>query len=223
MFQIFATLLNSQPKFIAYFSALHDYLHASVKFHCSCSLKAIHNFIRQSIPCIVFTFDSPRHSALTLGALIFLVALIMMPKKYWQSAAPARTSDASVSSSLEKNHKTEQGPERGRQRRRRVWWIVLAAAILLLALTLGLSLGLTLGPGHHGHGSDSESGPVVDLGYTSYQGSTYGDGVSQWLGIRYAAPPIGDLRFAAPQDPLVNSTLQRANKVCPVKQKPFIR
>ncbi|KAI1361546.1 vacuolar triacylglycerol lipase [Xylaria arbuscula] len=27
------------------------------------------------------------------------------------------------------------------------------------------------------------------------------DGVAQWLGIRYAAPPVGDLRFMPPQDP----------------------
>ncbi|KAJ5166560.1 uncharacterized protein N7482_005341 [Penicillium canariense] len=65
--------------------------------------------------------------------------------------------------------------------------------------------------------------PVVDLGYTSYEGRSLGGGISQWLGVRYAAPPVGDLRFAAPQDPLVEKGIQQANKhgdVCiPVSDK----
>lgn len=39
------------------------------------------------------------------------------------------------------------------------------------------------------------------LGYSSYNGAALPNGVTQWLGIRYAAPPLGDLRFAAPEDP----------------------
>jgi carboxylesterase type B len=39
------------------------------------------------------------------------------------------------------------------------------------------------------------------LGYSSYNGRALSNGVTQWLGIRYAAPPLGDLRFAAPEDP----------------------
>ncbi|GAB7335369.1 hypothetical protein MBLNU13_g07751t2 [Cladosporium sp. NU13] len=47
------------------------------------------------------------------------------------------------------------------------------------------------------------------LGYASYNGVALSSGVTQWLGIRYAAPPLGDLRFAAPQDPLpVNGTVE---------------
>jgi carboxylesterase type B len=41
----------------------------------------------------------------------------------------------------------------------------------------------------------------VHLDYSSYNGVALPNGVTQWLGIRYAAPPLGDLRFAAPQDP----------------------
>jgi len=41
----------------------------------------------------------------------------------------------------------------------------------------------------------------VHLGYSTYNGVALSNGVTQWLGIRYAAPPLGDLRFAAPQDP----------------------
>jgi hypothetical protein len=55
--------------------------------------------------------------------------------------------------------------------------------------------------------------PVVDLGYSKYQGNTPKDGVTQWFGIRYAAPPIGDLRFAPPKDPLKHGGIQKALKV----------
>ena len=55
--------------------------------------------------------------------------------------------------------------------------------------------------------------PVVDLGYSRYQGVPLQNGVTQWLGIRYAAPPTGSLRFAAPQDPPHNGSLQMADQV----------
>ena len=42
----------------------------------------------------------------------------------------------------------------------------------------------------------------VDLGYVQYKGSRGPNGIDRWLGMRYAAPPLGDLRFRAPQDPL---------------------
>lgn len=43
--------------------------------------------------------------------------------------------------------------------------------------------------------------PTVELGYTSYSGTSLSNGVTQWLGMRYAAPPLDDLRFRAPVDP----------------------
>lgn len=54
---------------------------------------------------------------------------------------------------------------------------------------------------------------VVDLGYARYEGYTH-SGVTQWLGMRFAAPPVGDLRFAAPQDPLSVEGTQQATQVC---------
>lgn len=42
----------------------------------------------------------------------------------------------------------------------------------------------------------------VDLGYTQYKGFRTPDGIDKWFGMRYAAPPLGDLRFRAPRDPL---------------------
>lgn len=56
---------------------------------------------------------------------------------------------------------------------------------------------------------------TVSLDYSTYIGTAQsGTGVSEWLGIRFAAPPLGDLRFARPQDPVVVSTPQPANQVC---------
>ncbi|TDZ29463.1 Para-nitrobenzyl esterase [Colletotrichum spinosum] len=43
--------------------------------------------------------------------------------------------------------------------------------------------------------------PLVDLGYTKLQGVAEAGGATRWLGVRYAAPPVGPLRFAAPVDP----------------------
>ncbi|GAB7356298.1 hypothetical protein MBLNU459_g7099t1 [Dothideomycetes sp. NU459] len=52
---------------------------------------------------------------------------------------------------------------------------------------------------------------LVDVSYTKYKGTALQNGVTQWLGLRYAAPPLGDLRFAPPQDPLANGTIQVAD------------
>ncbi|KAJ7864548.1 Alpha/Beta hydrolase protein [Mycena leptocephala] len=44
--------------------------------------------------------------------------------------------------------------------------------------------------------------PIVDLGYARYQGAVdTTTNVTSFLGIRYAAAPIGELRFRAPQTP----------------------
>lgn len=45
----------------------------------------------------------------------------------------------------------------------------------------------------------------VDLGYSAYQGYSDGNtGLHAWIGIRYAAPPIGNLRWRAPEAPSTN-------------------
>ncbi|TFK49455.1 alpha/beta-hydrolase [Heliocybe sulcata] len=54
--------------------------------------------------------------------------------------------------------------------------------------------------------------PLVNVDYAQYLGTARPGGVTDWLGIRYAAPPLGDLRFAAPQDPLVVDGVQIADK-----------
>lgn len=65
---------------------------------------------------------------------------------------------------------------------------------------------------------------LVELDYSTYQGETLSNGVSQWLGMRYAAPPVGDLRFCAPADPIHYNETQPATahgKIClPTKGGP---
>jgi cholinesterase len=56
-------------------------------------------------------------------------------------------------------------------------------------------------------------GVVVDLDYAQYRGQTLSSSLVQWLGIRYAAPPTGPLRFSAPQDPSVVVGVQDAFEV----------
>ncbi|KAG6353849.1 hypothetical protein INS49_005106 [Diaporthe citri] len=55
------------------------------------------------------------------------------------------------------------------------------------------------------------SAPTVDLGYAAYQGyhdDTYG--LNVWKSVRYAAPPVGSLRWQAPQPPTGNGSLVSA-------------
>lgn len=60
--------------------------------------------------------------------------------------------------------------------------------------------------------------PVVHLNYASYHGRSTSE-ISQWVGMRYAAAPVGDLRFEGPQDPPVVTGLQQATQVCVGKRK----
>ena len=139
---------------------------------------------------------------------------------------------AQTNSSLNESHKIGlDGPykeARPRWRRllaSRICWIISVIAMLLLGLVLGLSIGLTRSksippsnePSAHQPNLPQPGqllGAVIDLGYTKYQGDTYPGGISQWLGVRYAQPPVGKLRFAAPQKITGDGTLQMATQVC---------
>lgn len=45
----------------------------------------------------------------------------------------------------------------------------------------------------------------VDLGYEIYEGYYNASfGLNTWLGVRYAAPPLGNMRWRAPHQPEVN-------------------
>ncbi|GIJ97930.1 hypothetical protein Aspvir_000036 [Aspergillus viridinutans] len=48
----------------------------------------------------------------------------------------------------------------------------------------------------------SSSGPIVNVGYSSYQGYYEAStGLNIWKGIRYASPPVGQLRWQPPRPP----------------------
>ena len=83
-----------------------------------------------------------------------------------------------------------------RPRRRRLW-ITVAAIVVVLALGLGLGLGLGLRKRHE----VDTSGPVIHLSYASYRGTQLHNNISQFLGLRYAEPPLGSLRWRAPLPP----------------------
>ncbi|KAG0695320.1 Alpha/Beta hydrolase protein [Suillus ampliporus] len=57
----------------------------------------------------------------------------------------------------------------------------------------------------------SPPAPIIDLGYAQYQGSVdTATNITSFLGIRYAAPPVGDLRWAVPQPPSTIYGVQQA-------------
>lgn len=47
----------------------------------------------------------------------------------------------------------------------------------------------------------SPSDARVNLGYAQYQGTILGNGIAQYLGVRFAKAPVGDLRWRAPVVP----------------------
>lgn len=59
----------------------------------------------------------------------------------------------------------------------------------------------------------------VDLGSVSYIGTPLENGISQWMGMRYAAPPLGDLRFMPPEDPPSRHEPQPADTVSPTLRR----
>ena len=129
-------------------------------------------------------------------------------------ATSQKTQSSSSSSQDLENEKIDPRLERPSPWERKRLWIVMLSTLIVFALVLGLSLGLTLDHKSQCNATCSSKYPVVDLGYAKYQGTSSPAGIKQWLGMRYAAPPVGDLRFAAPQDPVKEDKIIKASKVC---------
>lgn len=65
----------------------------------------------------------------------------------------------------------------------------------------------------------TQSDPIVDLGYAKYRGRRISDQSTVYLGLPYAQPPIGSLRFRRPQ-PLIESAVHNAADVTDATQYP---
>ncbi|KAG9380385.1 PnbA Carboxylesterase type B [Pyrenophora tritici-repentis] len=68
--------------------------------------------------------------------------------------------------------------------------------------------------------AQNSSLPTIDLGYEIYRASGFNDSGNfyNFSNIRYAAPPVGNLRFAPPQAPAVNRSAVNngdAARICP--------
>lgn len=95
-----------------------------------------------------------------------------------------------------------------------------AARRLLQSLWLSSVCGVSALPGRFHrvtrqiNAAAEDDAPTVDLGYAAYRGIRLEDaGVDEYLGMRYAQAPLGDLRFRAPQDPLPETEIQDATTV----------
>lgn len=73
---------------------------------------------------------------------------------------------------------------------------------MLLTTTLSAVFGLLVNlPAVVASPHGTPKGPRVKLDYATYVGKSLGNGVDQFLGMRYAAAPVGDLRWRAPAPP----------------------
>lgn len=144
------------------------------------------------------------------------------------SKVPEASSEESRRTSGHSAAPPGQQPSADSKPKRKRWILILSIAgaviaVVALALTLGLYFGLKRTGG--GGGNDHESGDaknktthsngdnVVDLGYSEYQGRELGNGITVFLGMRYAKAPIGDLRWRAPVAPEPTKGIQSAADV----------
>jgi acetylcholinesterase len=64
--------------------------------------------------------------------------------------------------------------------------------------------------------SSTKKPPTVDLGYATYEGTAQSNGQNQFLGIHFAAAPLGNLRFRKPQPPVKVKGVQQAKAFSPI-------
>ncbi|CAM1506603.1 Fc.00g062440.m01.CDS01 [Cosmosporella sp. VM-42] len=94
------------------------------------------------------------------------------------------------------------------------WQRLLLLALVLISI-IAIALGLGLHPGLDDDGDDGY-GPVVDLGYTKYRGNYLRNGVHEFLQMRFAQAPTGDLRWRAPVEPKQTKGIKKAKKFGPI-------
>ncbi|KAM0253620.1 hypothetical protein ACHAQJ_007195 [Trichoderma viride] len=87
------------------------------------------------------------------------------------------------------------------------WYLLQLASVLPIAQATVI---------HRRANDISQSSPTVDLGYAKYRGVRLDAGVDQFLGMRFAQAPLGNLRFRAPQDPTPEKAIQDASKFGPI-------
>ncbi|KAF5665927.1 lipase 2 [Fusarium heterosporum] len=133
------------------------------------------------------------------------------------TVAPKRSEPASEEDSI---HYTANNATQQKQPSRRKWFIV-AAVVLLVVLVLSLTLGLYYGLKKDSKGdndndneepTDRKDGPFVNLGYAEYEGNVLDNDIHEYLGIRYAKAPSGDLRWRAPVKPDSTTKPQKAQE-----------
>ncbi|KAF2720827.1 alpha/beta-hydrolase [Polychaeton citri CBS 116435] len=92
----------------------------------------------------------------------------------------------------------------------------LLATCVLQTVFVDASAQLRRGPpyGHPPPGGYDDT--VVHLDYATYKGRALSNGINQWLGIPFASPPVGDLRFQAPQDPQKEYGVKDADEFGPL-------
>ncbi|KAK8056066.1 hypothetical protein PG993_001293 [Apiospora rasikravindrae] len=112
-----------------------------------------------------------------------------------------------------------QTPNKTKRRSHRWYAYVVAAVALVVVIVLVAVLVPVLLHARDERTRDEQqktpsdiSKARVNLGYAQYQGSQLPNGVNQFLGMRFAAPPTGDLRWKAPEEPAVHSGDQPADK-----------
>lgn len=86
------------------------------------------------------------------------------------------------------------------------------ASLFLVSLLTSISHIAIASPVPQSYGSSNPA--TVDLGYATYEGVALEAGVNEFLGMRYAAAPLGNLRWRAPQDPTPEAQPQDASAVC---------
>ncbi|KAI1412657.1 alpha/beta-hydrolase [Hypoxylon sp. FL1857] len=98
------------------------------------------------------------------------------------------------------------------------WYIYALIGTVIVTLAVVLPAVLVTRHNHRKTIEEEQKAPSdpskarVNLGYAQYQGSLVSDdnGVAQYLGMRYAAPPTGDRRWRAPVEPEVDDSGDQA-------------